>query len=175
MVNVGDIKNIIVEIQKHYDKHINNKYVKNITMRLDLSQTVLQNMNLVLSGNLVYIDSRGAIEDLYYGIKATLDFISEVEQKVVPNLGSYFNTSTGFAATHNLSQNEKILSQMAIKNYPMNLKLFFDMMNKLFQMIYEFDKINFSKDPAHKRVTTFSQIEILLEELKAKYSSFGVG
>ncbi|HOV12910.1 MAG TPA: hypothetical protein PK771_01395 [Spirochaetota bacterium] len=169
MVSVSDIKNVIAEIQKHYDKHINNKYVKNITMRLDLGQSVIQNMNLILSGNLVYIDSKGAIEDLYYGIKAVLDFISETEQKIIPNMNLYY-TGPGSNNTQNMGPNDKILSQMAIKNYSMNLKLFFDMISKLFIMVNEFDKINFSKDPAYKRINNFPQIEALIEELKSKFA-----
>lgn len=167
MVNVGDIKNVLVEVQKHYEKHINNKYVKNSIMKIDLSQTVIQNMNLVLSGNLVYIDSKGAIEDLYIGIKAVLDFILEMQQNVVPNMGSYFSNIN--LQGQQLSQNDRILSQMAIKNYPMNLKLFFDMVNKLFGMVNEFDKVNFSKDPAYKRMRNFSDIEKQIAELTTKF------
>ncbi len=170
MVNVNDIKNVLIELQKHHDKHISNKYVKNIIMKLDLSQTVIQNMNLVLSGNLVYIDSKGAIEDLYLGIKAVLDFISEVKQNVIPNMNLYY-TGLNSSINQSLNQNDKILSQMAIKNYPMNVKFFFDLVNKLFSMVNEFDKINFSKDPAYKRLQNFAQIEALIEELKSKFNS----
>ena len=146
-VKAPDIKNAILEIQKHYDKHVNNKYVKRITLNMDLPQSTKQNMNLILSGNFAYIDSRGAIEDLYYGIKAVCDFIVEIQSKIIPNLDSFINGSL-FSPQANMSENEKILSQMAIKNYPMNIKILSDLICRLFVIIHEYDKANFEKDPA---------------------------
>lgn len=167
MINVSDIKNLITELQTHYEKHINNKYLKNVIMKVDLNTTSLQNMNLILAGNMVYIDSRGALEDLYYGIKAICEFINEIQTKIMPNLGIY-GASNFLGSNQNVTQNEKILSQMAVKNYPMNVKMFFDLVYKLFNMINEFDKINFPKDPAYKRIQNFPQLEKLIAELKER-------
>jgi hypothetical protein len=168
-VKVPDIKNAIMEIQKHYDKHVNNKYVKRITLHMDLPQTTIQNMNLILSGNFAYIDSRGAIEDLYYGIKAVCDFIVEIQTKIIPNLDSFMNGSL-FAPQTNMSENEKILSQMAIKNYPMNIKILIDLIFKLYVIVFEYDKVNFEKDPAYKRIAIFPDIQKLINDIKQKSS-----
>ena len=166
-VKVQDIKNAIMEIQKHYDKHVNNKYVKRITLHMDLPQSTIQNMNLILSGNFAYIDSRGAIEDLYYGIKAVCDFIIEIRTKIIPNLDSFTNGSI-FTPQANLSENEKILSQMAIKNYPMNINILSDLICKLYVIIFEYDKTNFEKDPAFKRIEIFTDIQKLINDIKNK-------
>jgi hypothetical protein len=167
IVKVSDIKNSIMEIQKHYDKHVNNKYVKKITHRIDLPQTTLQNMNLILGGSFAYIDSRGAIEDLYQGIKAVCDFIVEIQTKIIPNLDSFLNGGL-FSTQQNISENEKILSQMAVKNYPMNIKILIDLLYKLFITIYEYDKTTFPNDTAYNRLEIFKDLHKTIHDIKQK-------
>lgn len=167
MLDVADIKNVINDIKKHYDKHINNKYVKNLQSRLDITQSMMQNMNFILSGNIVYIDSRGAIEDLYNAIKAICDYITEVQSKIVPNISFY--AAPNFYSQGGMTENDKILAQMAIKSFPMNVRLLYNFTYKLFNMVHEYDLTNFSKDPAYKRVETFPNIEKLILDLKKRY------
>jgi hypothetical protein len=57
---------------------------------------------------------------------------------------------------------------MAIKNYPMNIKILFDLIYHLFQMIHDFDIVNFAKDPAFKRVQGFSEFEKTLQDIKGR-------
>jgi hypothetical protein len=163
MVKVNDLKNAIGEIQKHYDKHVNNKYVKKFMMNVDLAPSIVQNMNLILGANFAYIDTIGAIEDLYSGIKAVCSFINEIRSKIIPDLNSYINMSLQAS----VSENEKILSQMAIKNYPMNIKLLADMTIKLFDMIYEYDSTTFKNEAAYKRLDTFSDIRKGVNDIKS--------
>jgi hypothetical protein len=162
MIKVSDIKNSISEIQKHYDKHVNNKYVKKFTLNLDISPTVIQNMNLILGANFVYIDTKGAIEDLYCGVKAVCDFINEIQTNIIPELNSY----TNITLQSNMSENDKILSQMAIKNYPMNIKILSNMLYKVFNMIIDYDIATFPRDPAFKRVEYFEEIRKVIDDMK---------
>ncbi|HOJ64058.1 MAG TPA: hypothetical protein PLE45_06520 [Spirochaetota bacterium] len=156
MPNVEDIKVLIKEIQTHYEKHLNNKYVKNIILKLDLPLMINQDKNIILTNEILYLDSKGSIEDIYEGIIAVNYVINEIEKNVVPNLSQYVAL---YADQKN--ENEKILAQMAIKNYPMNIKILKDKIKSLFFKVYDFDKINFSKDPAYKKVRNFSELEKL--------------
>jgi len=157
MPNVDDIKNLLKEIQNHYEKHLNNKYVRNIILKLDLPIMINQDKNLILTNDMLYLDSRGSIEDIYQGIIAVNYLINEIEKNVIPNLSSYV---TAYASEQK-NENEKILAQMAIKNYPMNIKILKDKIKALFFKIYDFDKLNFSKDPGFKRVKNFNELEKL--------------
>ncbi len=157
MPNVEEIKTLLKEIQTHYEKHLNNKYVRNIILKLDLPIMVNQDKNVILTNEMLYLDSRGSIEDIYEGIIAVNYLINEIEKNVVPNLSSYV---AAYAAEQK-NENEKILAQMAIKNYPMNIKILKDKIRSLFFKIYDFDKLNFTKDPAYKRVKNFSELENL--------------
>jgi len=153
MANVDNIRNIINEIQTHYDKNLNSKYVKNLSLKIDIPVTINQDKNIVLVNDLIYIDSRGSIEDLYNGIRAVNYYIKEIEKNIIPRLSSY---ATSVISTN---ENDKILQQMAIKNYPMNIQILKNMLKKLFLFVYEFDKLNFSKDPAYLKVRNFNELE----------------
>lgn len=157
MPNVDEIKRLLKDIQTHYEKNLNNKYVKNIILKLDLPIMINQDKNVILTNEIVYLDSKGSLEDLYEGIIAVNYLINEIEKNVIPNLSYYV---TAYAADQK-NENEKILAQMAIKNYPMNIKILKDQLKFLFLKIYDFDKLNFSKDPAYKKVKNFNELEKL--------------
>jgi len=154
MARANDIKNAIGEIQNHYEKNLNNKYVKKFTINLNLSSVIIQNMNLILGSNFVYIDTK-AIQDLYYGVKAVCDFISEIQSKVIPDIMSHTSAST----QTNLSDNDKILYQMALKNYPMNIKILSDQIVKFFNLLVEYDNETFPKDPAYYKIDKFEDFK----------------
>ncbi|HOF01549.1 MAG TPA: hypothetical protein PK385_10450 [Spirochaetota bacterium] len=153
MANADNIKSIISEIQTHYDKNLNSKYVKNLSLKLDIPATINQDKNIVLVNDLIYIDSKGSIEDLYNGIRAVNYYVKEIEKNVLPHLSNY---ASSIVSTN---ENDKILQQMAIKNYPMNIQILKDMIQKLFIFVYDFDKLNFSKEPAYLKVRNFSELE----------------
>ena len=154
MPNADEIKTLIKDIQNHYEKYLNNKYVKNIILKLDLPIMVNQDKNVILTNDILYLDSRGSIEDIYEGIIAVNYVINEIEKNIIPNLSSYV---AAYADQKN--ENDKILAQMAIKNYPMNIKILKDKIKLLFLKVYDFDRLNFAKDPAYKRVRDFSTLE----------------
>ncbi len=160
-MNSNDIINKLADIRKHFDSNLNNKYVKNIFIKVDLHSTIKQEMNIILINEFNYVDTRGGLIDIYNGIKAVSEFNKEVTSKVLKNLNSYISST--FASSSNMSQNDKILSQMAIKNYPMNIKILNELLLSLFDMLVEYDKHNFSKDPAYLSVKEFDKIKPSLE------------
>jgi hypothetical protein len=157
MSSIGEIKEIIVDIKDHYDKHCNSKYTKGILLKLDLPHSVKHEMNTILVNDLVYLDSRGTLEDLYNGIKSIAFFIHELKAKVIPNISNY-TSGTFLSAPIQSNPNEKILMQMAIKNYPMNIKILADKTYMLLTKVLEFDNSQFSDNPAYNSIKGFDEI-----------------
>lgn len=159
---VGMVENIklkIGEVREHFNKYVNNKYVKNITSSLGLANSVKHDMNIIFINDLIYLDTRGTIEDLYVGIKAVSYFIREVRINVLKNLSSYTGSSfLSSSAQKNFSENDKVLAKMAYKNYPMNIKILADQVYELLTMIIDFDNSEFGNDPAYKHVKGFDEI-----------------
>lgn len=174
MARQEEIKQQISELREYFEKNLNNKYVKNIILKLDLSINVKHDMNIILDYKTLYFDSKGSIEDIYSSIKALTCFIKEVRSRVLPNIYNYTGTSF-FSGTDNKNPNDKVLFQMAVKNYPMNIKILTKMTCKLFEMLIEYDDTNFTGDPAYKQVKNIDELSFYLkqslkEDIKEKYN-----
>lgn len=154
MHNVNDIKKQISLVRNHYDNHLNNKYIKNLYRKIELPHMVSQEIKHLLESEVVYIDSKGALIDLYDGIKGVIFLLREIRVQILPSLKAYSNPELT-----NFSSHEKILYQMAISNYPQNIKIFTNDLHQLYEMILEFDKNQFNDDPAYKKISEFGEIE----------------
>lgn len=166
MVRQDEIKRELNEIHNHFEKNLNNKYVKNVMLKLELSPNTKHDMNIVLDYKTLYFDSKGTIEDLYNSIKAITFFIREVRTRVLPNINSY--ADGGFLNPVTKDQNEKILSQMAIKNYPMNISILARMLQNLLALLIEYDESNFTNSPAYKKIKSFEEMSMFLNEIVEK-------
>ena len=70
MSRQDEIIQAINELKVHFDKNLNNKYVKNIILKLDITSDIKHNMGILLDYKTLYFDSRGTIDDIYSSIKA---------------------------------------------------------------------------------------------------------
>jgi len=147
----------INELKKHFDNNLNNKYVKNIVLKLDIGNDIKHSMNILLDYKTLYFDSKGTIEDLYQSIKAVAYFLREVQIRVLPSMSTY-NADSFFNATSSKDPNDKILYQMAVKNYPMNIKLLAKMSLELLKMVVQYDKENFTTNPVVEQLKNFDEI-----------------
>ncbi len=164
MVLQEEIKRLIGELKTHFDSNLNNKYVKNILLKLDIPLDIRHNMSTLLDYKTLYFDSKGSIDDMYSNIKAITYFIKEIKFKVFPNIYNYTGT-TFFAAGSSKDPNDKILFQMAVKNYTMNIKMFGKITYNLLKSIIEYDKTNFTKDPAYVKIKDLNETIKYLEEI----------
>ncbi|MEE1289629.1 MAG: hypothetical protein UHW86_01215, partial [Spirochaetota bacterium] len=144
MASTEEIKNKITEIRKHYDSNLNNNYLKGLNARLEVAPVLQRQIGYLLNQEIVYVDSRGAISDLYSSIYALLTYVTDLNKEIIPMLKSYADQNT-----KNYHGNEGILFQMAVKNYPMNLNLFTGMLKSLFDLVMSYDNNNFSGKEIH--------------------------
>ena len=157
MTTAEDIKNKITEIKKHYDLNLNNNYLKSLNAKLEVAPSLQRQIGYLLNQEIIYVDSRGAISDLYSSIYAVLVYVTNLNKEVVPTIKSYVEQNT-----KNYHGNEGILFQMAVKNYPMNLNLFAKMLRTLFDSIRDYDNINFPGKEIHKEQKDIQEIDKLI-------------
>ncbi|MBQ3923335.1 MAG: hypothetical protein II707_08570 [Spirochaetales bacterium] len=153
MVTADDIKKAVGDIQNHYNTNINNKYVKNSLLRMDVPLHVQQNKDFLLKGDLYYIDSRGAVEDLYMGVAATMDYIDMRVKHVMPHITF---TGADFVAK---DANERVMAQMALKNYGMNVEIFRKKVCDFFTLLTDYDMFLFNKNPAYKNIKNYENLK----------------
>ncbi len=157
MSTVEEIKNKITEIRKHYYSNLNNSYLKGLYARLELSPTLQRQIGYLLNQEIVYVDSRGAISDLYSSIYALLVYVTDLNQKIIPMLKTYSEQNA-----KNYHGNEAIFFQMMIKNFPMNLNIFAGQLRTLFDMLMSYDNANFSGKEIHKELKVTQEIDKLI-------------
>ncbi len=157
MSRQDEIIQAINEMKLHFDKNLNNKYVRNVLLKLDITSDIKHNMNILLDYKTLYFDSKGTIDDIYSSIRAIAFFIKEVQIRVLHNITAYTG-DTFFGASASSDSNDRILFQMAIKNYPMNIKFFAKMCFNLLKMVIEYDKDNFTTNPAYESIKNFEEI-----------------
>jgi hypothetical protein len=157
MASTEEIKNKIAEIRKHYDSNLNNNYLKGLNARLEVAPVLQRQIGYLLNQEIVYVDSRGAISDLYSSIHALLTYVTDLNKEIIPILKSYADQNT-----KNYHGNEGILFQMAVKNYPMNLNLFTGMLKSLFDLVMSYDNNNFSGKEIHKELKEINEIDKML-------------
>jgi hypothetical protein len=160
MASTEEIKNKIAEIRKHYDSNLNNNYLKGLNARLEVAPVLQRQIGYLLNQEIVYVDSRGAISDLYSSIHALLTYVTDLNKEIIPMLKSYADQNT-----KNYHGNEGILFQMAVKNYPMNLNLFTGMLKSLFDVVMSYDNNNFSGKEIHKELKEINEIDKMLVAL----------
>ena len=153
-----EIIQVINELKLHFDKNLNNKYVKNVLLKLDVTSDIKHNMSILLDYKTLYFDSKGTIDDIYSSIRAIAFFIKEVQIRVLHNIVAYTGDIFFGASTSSNDSNDRILFQMAVKNYPMNIKLFAKMCFNLLKMVIEYDKENFTSNPAYEGIKNFEEI-----------------
>ena len=157
MTSAEDIKNKIAEIKKHYDLNLNNNYLKSLNAKLEVAPMLQRQIGYLLNQEIIYVDSRGAISDLYSSIYAVLVYVTNLNKEVVPTIKSYVEQNA-----KNYHGNDGILFQMAVKNYPMNLNLFAKMLRTLFDSIMDYDNINFPGKEIHKEQKDIQEIDKLI-------------
>lgn len=162
MYTSTDIKSKINQLRHHYNTYLNNKYVKGIMMKLDIPHTIHRDMDYILLSEIVYIDSKGSLNDIYTGIKAVIFFIKDIELKILPNIQGYVD-----AGKNSYSGNEGILYQMAIKNFAMNVETFTKILEELFVMVLDYDSNTFTKNEVYKGLRDYNDLDLFFKSKKS--------
>jgi hypothetical protein len=142
VVKDPDIYKIIDKIKDHYNNNIYNRYIRKALLTMKISQNTWDQLDS-LSEKAAYYKVQGyQFDELYDRIIAAATFIFHARKEVLPNLSILLagGTDTVFTKGQGGENTSKILTQMAINNFPVNLKIFSDMVNELYLKTVDLDK-----------------------------------
>ena len=130
-VKDSDLFALVEKISEHYQKNINNQYIKKAFSWMNVPHATWDQIE-TLVGKVEFYRIHGyPLQDLYEQILAAATFVSNVRHDVLPNLRSL---------TTNLAGNEKTFTDMAVANFPSNLAVFADLVNELYVKATELDR-----------------------------------
>lgn len=160
MSTFNEVKGLLIKIKKHFLEHIENKYIKNYILRIDIPSSMYNDINKIIDHEFSYFDSNIFIEDLYRAIYAFAKYINILRKKLLPEISKMDGSSYLFdkVSGTSFSQQDRVIQKMVIKNYPMNLKIFTDMINNLYTASYDYDIEKNKNNPILSQIKELNDI-----------------
>ncbi len=155
-----DIFKIVEQISEHYQKNISNRFVRKALMVLDLQPSEWERLEGLTEG-LEYHRAQGyQFDEIYEMILAAAHFLYEARLKILPNLRSMTSTGGDTISGRKLptGEQERVLRDMALQNFPVNLGILNDLVNELYVKTTALDK-----EAAGKRRPVYERIAELKE------------
>ncbi len=150
----SDLIAIVERISDHYKKNIDNRYVRDSLMRMNLERGDWDHIN-VITELPEYVRLQGfEYIDLYDKIMALARFVRQAQKEVLPSLPTTSLRGGG-------SQDD-ILRSMALGNYGSNMNIFTDMVNELYIKTVELDKRDNERDPVYTHIPELRNIGSML-------------
>jgi hypothetical protein len=157
-----DVFKIVERISAHYQKNIANRFVRKALMVLDLQPSEWERLEGLTEG-LEYHRAQGyQFDEIYEMILAAGHFLYEARQRILPNLRGMVSATTGGDTLSGRrlpsGDQERVLRDMAMQTFPVNLGVLNDLVNELYMKTTELDRA-----AAGKRRPVFERIPELKE------------
>lgn len=162
VIKESEIFKTIEKISIHYKTNIYNRYVRKALMLMNIPHSV---WSLIedLTEKIQYYRQQGyQISELYDQIIAMKTFVEHAQKEVIPNLKTILATSHETVLTKRTleDEKEKIIREMAIHNFPANLKILSDLLDELFRGVAEIDK-KYNSPPIYEKIPDLRQLGLL--------------
>ena len=157
-IKVPDIYSIIEKIGDHYQKNINNRFMRKALLHLELPQSEWNRLD-GLTAKSDYNKAQGfQLYELYEMVLAVAHFIYQARQKLIPNLKALMAQRVA-RGSEGPPDTEVILRDMAFHNFPMNLGILSDLINELYLMITSQDRqMHGKKQPDYEQIPELKEL-----------------
>jgi len=154
-----NIFKIIEQLSQHYQYNLYNRYVRKALMVLNLSHAT---WGLIedLTGKVEYFKTQGyQFAELYEQIIAAKTLVIQAKREVLPNLKTILagGSDTVLQKKKKEDERDKIIREMAIHNFPANLEIFDQMLDKLFNHAALLDR-SINKKPVYTSIPELKQL-----------------
>lgn len=163
----ADIFSLIEQIADHYQKNINNRYIRKALIVMDLKQSSWDLIEGLTTKSDYYKSQGYQFHELYEQILAMAQFIFNARRDILPNIRSLLagGMDTLLSRKKGPQDQNKILQNMAINNFSANLKILADLINELYIKTVKIDRqMHEGKTPVYKKIPELKQLGQLLIE-----------
>lgn len=127
------IAEVVAKIAEHYNTNIATRFIRPLLSGILSDNELSRGVSDLTENTEVFVVQGVHIDELYSQIIAMARFVSLVRTDVLPNLRA-LSSSAG----HNDAN--RVFRDMAISNFPANIKVLADLVNELYMRTVEFDK-----------------------------------
>jgi hypothetical protein len=161
VVKDPDIYKIIDNIKEHFKNNIYNRYIRKALLTMKISQNTWDLLDSLAEKADYYKVQGYQFDELYDRIIAAATFIYHARKEVLPNLTLLLSSGpdTVFTRGPDGENTSRILTQMAINNFPVNLKIFADLVNELyFKTVDQDKKMHKNERPVYERIPELKEM-----------------
>lgn len=159
-----EIFKIVEKIREHYHTNLNNRYIRKALLHMKVPRGTWDAIARLTEKTDFYKIQGYPYKDLYEQVYAAATFVHHAKVEVLPNLRELLSLGTDTVFSRRGKPGEdKILLDMAINNFPANLGVFSDLINKLYVSAVELDKADHPGERAvYERMPELKEVGHLL-------------
>jgi len=135
-----EIFKIVEKICDHYHKNLNNRYVRKALLLMKVPRGTWDAIARLTEKTDFYKIQGYPYKELYEQIYAAATFVHHAKVEVTPRLRALLSEGTDTVFSRGKPEEDRILLDMAINNFPANLGVFSDLVNELYVSAVEQDK-----------------------------------
>jgi hypothetical protein len=159
-VKEPDVYRIVEKIGDHFQHNINNRFMRKSLLSLELQQSEWDRLEGLTAKSDYYKTQGFQFDELYEMILAAAHFIYQARQKLVPTLSTSGHSSGALrGGPAGGTEQDKILRDMAVRNFPVNLGILTDLVNELYVKTTNLDRqAHGSKPPTYEKIPELKDI-----------------
>ena len=154
---------IVEKIRDHYHTNLNNRYIRKALLLMKVPRGTWDAIARLTEKTDFYKIQGYPYKELYEQIHAAATFVHHAKMEVAPRLRELLAGGTKTVFSRSKPEEDKILLDMAINNFPANLGVFSDLINSLYVKTVEQDKADHPGErPIYERMAELKEIGRLL-------------
>ncbi len=157
-VKDNDTLSLIDRIGEHFRTNLNNRYVRQAYTVMPLDPGTWTLIEAITEKAEHYAGQGYTYQELYERIIALARFVYHARREVQPHLRSILGRSTGYRNVPT-SQNDRVLRDISVNNFPSNLNILADLIDRLYQHVAMQDqKEHKNHAPIYRSIRELSEL-----------------
>ena len=158
-----EIFKVVDKIRNHYHQNLNNRYVRKALLLMKVPRGTWDALGRLTEKTDFYKIQGYPYKELYEQIHAAATFVHHAKIEVAPRLHDLLSGGIDTVFSRGKGNEDKVLLDMAINNFPPNLGVFSDLINELYVKTVEQDKADHKNEkPVFERMPELKEIGRLL-------------
>ncbi len=162
----NELVRIMERLGHHYKTNINNRIMRKALLRMDLNNVTWARIERLTEVTDLQRNEGYSFHELYEQVMAMALFIDYANHRLLPNIRQVMMQDAEELARHSVSNpTDKVLREMAIRNFGPNLGILSDILNELYVRAVALDKeMAGDKTPVYATIPDLKQLGRLLTQ-----------
>jgi hypothetical protein len=125
---------LIERIGEHYRSNIANRFIRPALLQLQIDNQAWNLIEILMERGDQFRYQGYELDELYRQIAAAADLVFQARTNLIPGIRNRQSIAT-------MTGSDRVLRNMAVNNFASNLQVLADLLNELFVLLVEADKV----------------------------------